>query len=151
MKKKEKLLAWVILFLLVINICATGGVIIYLSESHMWANSSFSESEQAKCYTIYIGTNDKDTYTQLISLEEAKETVNKICAKYADGYTVKEADGGWVDETGTLTEEQTLVYSFTNISEEALTSIMDEVLKVLNQNSILVETSNVYSRYYSGK
>ena len=70
-------------------------------------------------------------------MEEAKETVNGICAKYVEGYTVTEAQGGWVDETGTLTEEQTLVYSFTGVSEEALTSIMDEVLKELNQNSIL--------------
>lgn len=149
--KRIKGLPWIILILSVVNLCALGGIALYLSTNSLSESSAFPESEPATRYTLYIGTNDKDTYTQLISLEEAKETVNGICAKYVEGYTVTEAQGGWVDETGTLTEEQTLVYSFTGVSEEALTSIMDEVLKELNQNSILVETSDVYHRYYYGK
>lgn len=44
-------------------------------------------------YILYIGTNDKDTYTRLISLDEAKKIVNGICAEYADDYTVQEASG----------------------------------------------------------
>ncbi|MCD7921955.1 MAG: DUF3574 domain-containing protein [Clostridiales bacterium] len=150
---RRKPLIWIILILLVANLCATGGVVIYLSGDHRAEESgtAFTESEQTTCYTIYIGTNDKDTYTQLISLDEAKDMVNAICARYVEGYTVTEAEGGWVDETGTLTEEQTLVYSFTDVQEEDLISIMDEVLKALNQNSILVETSDVQSFYYDGE
>lgn len=149
--KKIKGLPWVVLILSAINLCLLGVIVLYLFQNPLSASSAFPESEPTMRYTLYIGTNDQDTYTQLISLEEAKETVNEICGKYVEGYTVTEAEGGWVDETGTLTEEETLVYSFTGISEEALTSIMDEVLKELNQNSILVETSNVYHRYYYGK
>ncbi|MCD7981355.1 MAG: DUF3574 domain-containing protein [Clostridiales bacterium] len=150
---KRKPLIWIILILLVANLCATGGVIIYLSGDHgaEASGTAFSEGEQTACYSIYIGTNDKDTYTQLISLDEAKDMVNAICARYVEGYTVTEAEGGWVDETGTLTEEQTLVYSFTDVQEEDLISIMDEVLKELNQNSILVEISDVQSFYYYGE
>lgn len=143
----------VILVLLILDLCATGGVIIYLSGNHVSEESvtTFSAEEQVSRVTLYIGTNDKDTYTQLISLDDAKETVNNICAKYVEGYTVMQANGGWVDETGMLTEEETLVYSFTDVEEDALVSIMDEVLHELNQNSILVETSDTQSFYYSGE
>lgn len=143
----------IILALLVIDLCATFGIMIYLAGNHnaRESNTIFSESEQTLCYTLYIGTNDKDTYTQLISLDEAKEIVDNICVKYVEGYTVMEANGGWVDETGTLTEEGTLVYNFTDVQEEDLALIMDEVLQELNQNSILVETSDVQSYYYYGE
>lgn len=139
--------------MLAVNLCATGGMMIYLFETHTTADisSAFSGSEQAVRCTLYIGTNDKDTYTQLIPLEEAREKVNRICAKYVGGYTVMEAAGGWTDETGTLTQEATLVYSFTDVEEEALVCVMDEVLEELNQSSILVEVSGVHSLYYYGE
>ena len=78
--------------------------------------------------------------------------VNAICAKYVGGYTASDAKGGWVDETDTLTQENTLVYSFYEITEEQLVQVMDEILKQLNQNSILVERQEaVYTYYYGNK
>ena len=61
-----------------------------------------------------------------------------------------EANGGWVDETGTLTEEISLIYTFTDAEEADIISIMDEVLAVLNQNSILVERQDRSYTFYSG-
>lgn len=143
-----------ILFLLTANLLLSGGIIGYLAVSARTGQgvslSGYDQQEYGK-YVLYIGTNDKDTYTQLISLDDAKDTVNAICAKYVSGYTVQEANGGWVDEKGNLTEEQTLVYSFSGADEEAITSIMDEVLIALNQNSILVERQDLTYTYYSGK
>ena len=151
--QKEKGLAAqrAILVLLVVNLLAVTGVILYLVFSSATTASLLEGEEQGIEYTLYIGTNDKDTYTQLISLEDARETVNGICAKYVDGYTVQQANGSWVDETGTLTQEETLVYKFVDVDEETLTAIMDEVLAELNQNSILVERSALCYRYYNGQ
>ena len=101
-------------------------------------------------YTLYIGTNDKDTYTQKISTDEARNIVNSICVKYVDGYTSQDAKGGWVDETGKLTQENTLVYYLYGVSEKQVVSIMNDVLAALNQNSILVEVQNVNYAYYTG-
>ena len=64
---------------------------------------------------------------------------------------MSEAKGGWVDETGTLTEENTLVYYLSGAEEDTVILIMDEVLSALNQNSILVERQNLSYTYYSGK
>lgn len=107
--------------------------------------------ETGEKYILYIGTNDKDTYMQLIPPEEARDKVNTICAKYVGGYTSSASKGGWVDETGTLTQENTLVYSFYDVTEEQLRQIMYDVLKELNQNSILVEKQEAVYTYYSGE
>ena len=87
----------------------------------------------------------------MISTEEAREIVNEICIKYVDGYTASEAKGGWVDETDTLTQENTLVYAFYEVTEEQLVNIMEEILTALNQNSILLEKQEAIYTYYSGK
>lgn len=151
--RREKITAVqkIILALLIVNLLAVGGVIVHLSGALSREDVSvLSQGQQeGTCYTLYIGTNDKDTYTQKISLDEARKIVDEICVKYVDGYTMQEASGGWVDETGTLTQEETLVYRFMDVDEDKVISIMDEVLAALNQNSILVEKNEVSYRYYN--
>lgn len=131
--------------LLVLNLLLSLGIIVYLAANHQSPAEAMQVSDK---YTIYIGTNDRETYTQLIGTKKAEKMVNEICARYVDGYTESDASGGWVDETGTLTEESTLVYAFYNVSWEDLTKIMDDVLVELNQNSILIEHENTESTYY---
>ena len=145
--------------LLSVNLCLTVGIIMYLC---LFANVksgvnpdsdgflSFDESERVK-YTLYIGTNDKDTYEQIIPTDEAVEIVNAIIAKHAGGYTFNNAVGGWVDELDIWTHENTLVYTLSWIDEETVGVIMDEVLAALNQNSILLERNYVSSVFYNGK
>lgn len=153
-EKKTKAAQIVIIAILCVQLIATGGIIVYLAGERGGGEAGsvleYTEKEKGK-YVLYIGTNDKDTYTQLIPLDEAKEKVNEICSRYVDGYTVQTAEGGWVDETGTLTEEQTLVYSFDEAEEADIISIMNETLKELNQNSILVEKEDLNYCYYSGE
>lgn len=142
--------------LLVLNLLISSGLIgCYIYEksrnTEVCICTKSDENTVYYKYVLYVGLNDKDTYSQKISTEEATEIVNNICLKYTDGYTVSEAKGGWTDETGVVTRENTLVYSFYDISEVQITSIMDEILVELNQNSVLLETQNTYYTYYSGK
>ena len=148
-----------ILTFFVIDLILSVGIIIYLVAGQTGQTGELpgqetvlnQQMETGEKYILYIGTNDKDTYTQLIPTEEARDKVNAICAKYVGGYTVSDARGGWVDETDTLTQENTLVYSFYEVTEEQLRQIMDDVLKELNQNSILVEKQEAVYTYYSGE
>ncbi len=100
-------------------------------------------------YTLYIGTNDKDTYTQIIPYNECVEKVTKICIKYTGGCTISSAKGYWNDETDTLTYEDTIVVILEDISKEIVYKICDEVIVELNQNSILIETGNIKTDFYS--
>lgn len=147
----------VVVLIMILESIALSGIILYLASGHSVQSGtsgtgtalSYDSSENGK-YVLYIGLNDKDTYSQIIPTEEAKKIVNGICAKYVDGYTVMEANGGWVDETGALTEEMSLVYTLCNVEEENVILVMNEVLTALNQNSILVERHNISYTYYSG-
>lgn len=155
MKNKKQI---IILVVLILNLVVSGGIIGYLvvqntqeTQKNNTAESILSDQmETGEKYIIYIGTNDKDTYQQEIPTNEARDMVNAICAKYVEGYTASNAKGGWVDETDTLTQENTLVYSFYNIKEEQLIQVMDEVREKLNQNSILVERQEAVYMYYYG-
>ena len=147
----------VVVLIMILESIALSGIILYLASGHPVQSGtsgtgtalSYDDSENGK-YVLYIGLNDKDTCSQIIPTEEAKEIVNGICVKYAEGYTVTEANGGWIDEAGALTEEVSLVYTITNAEEADVVSIMDEVLTALNQNSILVEQQEITCTYYSG-
>lgn len=108
------------------------------------------EEENVK-YTIFIGLNDKDTYEQQIPSEEAEQIMTHIALKYVDGFTVHSARGTYKDEKGVITNENSLVVEFSNASEQQIKDIMDEILKELNQNSILLEKQRINSEFYEGE
>lgn len=108
-------------------------------------------AEPAEKYTLYLGLNDKDTFEQKISTEDAIEKANKICAGHSGGYTQFTARGGWTNDDGTLGHENTLVYMIYDISESDLQAMLDEFLKEFNQSSVLVEKNESSHIYYSGK
>ena len=107
------------------------------------------EAEQGVKYTLYIGLNDKDTYEQLISTEDAIEKANQIVAKHAGGYTQMIAKGGWTNDDGTMGHENTMVYIIYDIDEASLKALLDELLKEFNQGAILVEKDDTPHIYYS--
>lgn len=153
----EKKTGWrFIVLLLVVNLALSTGIILYLAKeaaeeepAPVSSALTFETVPEGK-YVLYIGLNDKDTYTQEIPTDEAIAIVNEICSRHVDGYTMQNASGGWVDETGTLTQEPSLVYSFDQAAEADIIALMDEVLLALNQNSILVEKEDVTYAYYDG-
>ncbi|MDR0943732.1 MAG: hypothetical protein LBM41_04280 [Ruminococcus sp.] len=100
------------------------------------------------CYTLYIGTSDKDTAKPEIQIEEAQKIVADIAYKYSDGFTSFIATGGWIDE-GVRYDETTLVYVFIGIDKASAEAIADEVCVALNQSSVLIEYSKTYSTYYN--
>ena len=143
----------VIIALLLANLAATACMAFYLFVP-AWrepAGGLAFETTKGGQYVLYIGTNDKDTYEQIIPTDVAIEIVNGICAKHVEGYTASGAQGGWVDGNGVLTRENTLVYTISYAEESNIVAIMDEILSALNQNAILIERRDVASTFYSGK
>ena len=86
--------------------------------------------ETATQYVMYVGTNDKDTYKP--------------------EHTNEEATGSWTDETGTPTHEYTLVCYFDAADEATVYEAADEIIKELNQNTVLIEKTEIEMEYYSG-
>ena len=100
--------------------------------------------DTAAQYVMYVGTKPEHTN------EEAMNIVDQICLKYFDGYTLQEATGSWTDETGTPTHEYTLVCYFDAADEATVYEAADEIIKELNQNTVLIEKTEIEMEYYSG-
>ncbi|MGX8698577.1 MAG: DUF3574 domain-containing protein [bacterium] len=99
---------------------------------------------------MYVGTNDKDTYKMEMTREEAHDIVDRVCLKYFEGYTLQEATGAWMDETGTPTHEYTLVCYFDGAEKAAVYQAADEIIRLLNQNTVLIEEAQITTEYYGG-
>ena len=109
----------------------------------------FGSEKQVK-YTMYIGLNDGDTNEPTFGIVEARTIMFMIVKKYTGGCTFYEAQGYYYDEEKQVTiTENTLVCVLLDIDEESVKKIMDEAIKTFNQNSILLETSDVKSIFYS--
>lgn len=139
----------VIIVLLVMNLCVSGVLALNVfSPAKTGGQIDFTAAENSK-YTLYIGTNDKDTYEQMIDTPTAIDIVNNICAENMCGYTMAEAKGGWAED-GKLYHENTLVYTLVGVSEKQVVAVMREAREQLNQNTILVELADSTSAYYDG-
>ena len=144
MKNKKGVIILTVLLLVNIGLTAALGFAVYrLSHER-------EEDNKTTQYVMYVGLNDRDTYTQLISTEEAKQLIDEICFRYLDGYTIQDAAGSWVDEKGNATREQTIVCYFNGADKAVVYKIADEVIDRLNQNTVLIERDEIETDFYGG-
>ena len=101
-------------------------------------------------YVMYLGTNDKDTNKPVYTQAEAREKAKEILLRHFGGYTLQDAEGGWVGDDGTVYQEYTLVISLSDTSEEAVHAAADELVAVFNQSSVLIQTNPTFTEFYSG-
>ena len=101
-------------------------------------------------YVMYVGTNDKDTNLPKYSQETAREIVDKICLEYFEGYTLQEATGAWTDENKQVTHEYTIVCYFDDTDRDTVNLAADEIMRALNQQTVLIEQDSIKMDYYSG-
>ena len=102
-------------------------------------------------YVLYLGTNDKDTNQPVFAPEEAKETLKNILIQHFGGYTIQEANGGWIDDAGTEYQEYTLVIYLSDTKLEDVHAACDELIRVFNQSSILIQANKTTTEFYSSK
>ena len=100
-------------------------------------------------YVMYLGTNGKDTNEPVFDHETARERAIEVLLRHFGGYTIQEANGGWVDGD-TVYTEYTLVISLSDTSREAVHAAADELLQVFDQSSILIHTNETATEWYSG-
>ena len=79
-------------------------------------------------YVLYLGTNDKDTDEPVLPPEEAMEQLKGILIQRFGGYTIQEANGGWIGDDGTEYQEYTLVIYLSDTTLEDVHSLCDELI-----------------------
>ena len=114
---------------------------------------SYTVDEQELEYTIYIGTNDKDTFQLEIPLDEARSIIyNTMINYFSDGFTMHDANGVWKDENDAITLEYTFVCIIENADIDEIHKAADELILKLDQNSILIVSNRVEKvDFYTGK
>ena len=100
-------------------------------------------------YVLYLGTNDKDTNKPVFTQAEAKEKAKEILIRHFSGFTIQEADGGWIDE-GTIFQEYTLVIYLSDTTQEAVHAAADELIEAFRQSSVLIQANPTKTEFYGG-
>ena len=100
-------------------------------------------------YVLYLGTNEKDTSKPVFTQAEAKEKAKEILIRHFGGFTIQEAEGGWIDE-GTIFQEYTLVIYLSDTTTEAVHAAADELVEAFHQSSVLIQTNPTKTEFYGG-
>ena len=100
-------------------------------------------------YVLYLGTNDKDTNQPVFTPEEAKAQAEKILLDHFGGYTIQNANGGWI-EGDTVYREYTLVIYLSDTTAEQVHAAADELIREFNQSSILIQAYRTATEFYAG-
>lgn len=120
------------------------------SESATTTAAAADETQGDVQYVLYLGTNDKDTNQPVFSREESKEKVKEILINSLGGYTIQEAEGGWIGDDGTEYQEYTLVIHLSDTTEEKVHEVSDELIRTFNQSSVLIQKNVTQTEFYEG-
>lgn len=97
--------------------------------------------ENVNNYKLYVGLNDKDTYTQIIDTDEAEKIAKIIVGELAGGATFSKKQGYWVDEKSNPTTENTLEIMISNCNDDIIETICTTLRDRFNQNCVMIEKS----------
>ena len=139
-------------FILLVSILALGlavaALIVSLKPAEQpAAQSEVKAEEQAETqsetkdvqYVLYLGTNDKDTGVMgFESREAAKAKAAEILIANFGGYTIQEADGGWIDDSGV----EHNIYVMTQEQADEVLSIIETCTKVASYDTSIYEIVN---------
>ncbi len=109
-----------------------------------------SASGQNIQYVMYVGTNDKDTNQPVLPPEEARAKAQEILLRHLGGYTIQEANGGWIDGE-TVYTEYTMVIYMSDTSPEKVHAVGDEMISAFHQSSVLIQANQTSTEFYSGR
>lgn len=93
--------------------------------------------------TLYIGLFDKETKRQRFTTLEAYKLVESIVLSQLDGATISESTGIYKHIDGTVVIEPGLRIELLYTTPEKVGAIVGAIKVALNQESILVEETDV--------
>ena len=99
-------------------------------------------------FTLFVGLNDKDSRQQEINTVDAYKIISNMITTTFDGGTVIEATGIYKHQDGTFTTETTLRIEILFASEEQIRPFVQELKKVLNQETIAVQKEIINSELW---
>lgn len=99
-------------------------------------------------FTLFVGLNDKDSKQQEISTINAYKIVSNLITSSFGGGTISEATGIYKHEDGTIVTETTLRIELLFTTSEKVKNLVQDLKRVLNQESIAVQKDVVNSELW---
>ena len=99
-------------------------------------------------FTLFVGLNDKDSRQQEINTVDVYKIISNMITAAFDGGTVSEATGIYKHQDGTFTTETTLRIEILFASVEQIKPFVQELKKVLNQETIAVQREVINSELW---
>ena len=65
------------------------------------------------------------------------------------GYTIQDANGGWIGDDGTEYQEYTLVVYLSDTTEDQVHALCDTLIDTYNQSSVLIQMNKTKTEFYS--
>lgn len=92
-------------------------------------------------YALYLGLNDKDTKKQKYTINQARTILSDYLLNQAgvQGATIEAAKGIYTHEDGATVCENTFKIILCYINHEKMVQIVDDLKKLFNQESIMIE------------
>lgn len=109
-----------------------------------------AQTQEDVQYVLYLGTNDKDTNQPVLPEEAAKAKAEEILLDHFGGYTIQNANGGWIDG-GTVYREYTLVIYLSDTTAEEVHAAADELIREFRQSSVLIQANRTATEFYAGE
>lgn len=101
-------------------------------------------------YTFFVGLNDKDAHVQLINTLDASRIIERVFVAHdCEGATISGARGIYRHEDGTVVCEETVMVQVFEFGDAIdVKGICEDLKKMLNQESIAVESTETNSALY---
>lgn len=99
-------------------------------------------------FTLFVGLNDKDSKQQEINTIDAYKIVSNLITSDFGGGTISEATGIYKHEDGTIVTEITLRIELLFTTAEKVKNLVQDLKRVLNQESIAVQKDVVSSELW---
>lgn len=99
-------------------------------------------------FTLFVGLNDKESKHQEISTINAYKIVSNLITSTFEGGTISESTGIYKHEDGTITTEITLRIELLFTTTEKVKPFVQDLKRVLNQESIAVQKDVVSSELW---
>ncbi|MBP3853643.1 MAG: hypothetical protein J6D18_03645 [Erysipelotrichaceae bacterium] len=94
--------------------------------------------QQANQTTIYIGLNDSDSDEQLFETDKYLSVLRHVCENYHVSFSVRIIHGGYFQETGKYTKENTMELILIDVAHPVIMEIAKDLCAFFNQESVMV-------------
>jgi len=93
-------------------------------------------------YEIYIGIKDKDSYLEVLSVEDFKNILTEICTEKKISFTMLTQHGGYTHGKG-YTTETSLRVVIIGLNEDEVRQLGEKLKKKINTDAVLITRTEI--------